>query len=372
MRGGFALGALATVAVVTLVASSCSTGDPVSGGSGSVAAGGPTTTLLIDRLLAPARTTPDGAPAPAGTAPIDLVVPPRPSLGCGGGLVAGDDHIGLTSSGVQRASMRHRPLGYDGTRAAPLVIDLHAYTESAAVHAAFDGLADTADRHGFLLVTPSGTGDSPIWNSARSPFVSDDVMFVRDLLHTVESTDCVDSNRIYVTGLSNGGLMASQLACSLSEQIAAVAPVAGVTVPADCAPTRAVPTIAFHGTADTFLEYGGGLGPSGDGLMTTPQSVAVFKNLDRRSVPDLMSDWARRNGCTALVPDQQLGADVVLRRWAGCGADVQLYTVEGGGHSWPGSAAYRAAPGIGTTTMTIDANELMWAFFEQHPLIVGA
>lgn len=336
----------------------------------SAAGAGPTTTLLIDRFIAPVRSAPDGSAGP--TVPGETgAVPPKPSLGCGGGLSPGDGQVDLTSSGSVRTSLRHRPRDYDGTRAAPVVIDLHAHTESAAVHREFDGLVATADRHALILLTPSGTGDPPIWNATRSPFVADDVTFIKDLLHQVEGTDCVDTNRVYVTGLSNGALMASELACSMSGQIAAVAPVAGVTVPAECAPTRQVPMVAFHGTSDTFLAYSGGRGPDGNGLMNTPQSVAVFKSLDRRSIPDLMADWARRNGCGAPGSDQRIGTDVVMRRWTGCRADVELYSVDGGGHTWPGSANYRAAPGIGTTTMTIDANEVMWAFFERHPLVAG-
>jgi len=352
---------LALTALVSLAAASCAEPDAISAGAGAA----PTSTLLIDRLIAPVRTEPDPSGATA------LSVPPKPSLGCGGASAPGSDRIDFTSGGLARFALRHRPQDYDGTRPAPLLVDLHAYTESAAVHAVFDGLAATADRHAFLLVTPAGSGDPPIWNATRSPLVTDDVGFIAELLHRVEATDCVDTNRVYVTGFSNGALMASLLACDLSTQIAAVAPVAGVASPTDCPTTRPIPIVAFHGTADRILAYGGGTGRDGDRLMNTPSSVAVFKGLNQTSVPDAMAEWARRGACGGPMPDERIGADVVVHRWNGCRADVELYTVEGGGHSWPGSLKYRAAPGIGTTTLTVDANEVMWDFFRRHPLTGG-
>jgi polyhydroxybutyrate depolymerase len=224
-------------------------------------------------------------------------------------------------------------------------------------------------------VTPQGSGDTvPFWNIAAG---SDDVRWIGALFDDVERTTCIDAARVYVTGMSNGALMTSRIACEYADRIAAVAPVAGITDPPGCRPSRPVPVIAFHGTDDRFLPYNGGLGTGtadlplpdgsgariGDRLRELRGDVPAFA-----SVPDSLAAWARRNACTGRPAETKVADDVTLVSYA-CprGAEVSLYRVEGGGHAWPGSAVSAGvATIVGRTTTSISANDLMWAFFRTH------
>jgi polyhydroxybutyrate depolymerase len=131
--------------------------------------------------------------------------------------------------------------------------------------------------------------------------------------------------------------------------------------------------IAFHGTADTFVAYTGGLGASVAHLRTDNSGTLGTSAVTSGgpSIEDIAAAWAHRNGCASTPPvETPVAADVELLNY-GChaGADVQLYCVAGGGHAWPGSQFSRSIETIvGRTTMDIDANELIWAFFVAHPL----
>ena len=279
----------------------------------------------------------------------------------------------LTSGGVERWYIRHVPAAHDGTKPLPVVVDLHGYTEGAQVHVHMSELGAFGDQHGFVTITPQGLGPIPRWETAVG---SKDVKFIGDLLDQVEKTVCVDTARVFVTGLSNGAMMTSVVACALANRVAAVAPVAGITNVAGCKPARAVPIVAFHGTADPFLAYDGGLGPAAaklpapDGSGRTLGDLGVRDRPKGPSVPDVLHAWARRNKCTGQASEKQVASDVTELSYA-CprGADVELYRVTGGGHSWPGSVfSKQIASVVGPTTDSISADAVMWAFFEAHPL----
>jgi polyhydroxybutyrate depolymerase len=253
-----------------------------------------------------------------------------------------------------------------------LVVDLHGYPEHADFHAGLDDLASVAEREGFVLVTPQGNGSLPFWNYQQHDDGPPDVAFLAAVVDDVERDLCTDSRRVFVTGLSNGAFMASTLACELAERIAAVAPVAGIRFEDGCAPSRPVPVIAFHGTADEFVTYDAS--PSGSSalsLPTDPASVANFAGHRPQPVEGAAEAWAHADGCDGPPAEEALASDVTLLRWGGCdaGADVELVRVEGGGHTWPGSERSVGLEAfLGPTTMSIEANDLMWAFFEDHPL----
>jgi polyhydroxybutyrate depolymerase len=265
-----------------------------------------------------------------------------------------------------------QPAGVDADRPWPLVVDLHGYSEPVAVHVLQSALAAYGETAGFVTVAPGIERPVPRWDSNVG---SGDVGFLAELLDHIGATVCVDTNRIYVAGLSNGAFMTSVIACDLSDRVAAVAPVAGIQAPAGCAPARPVPVISFHGTADTFVPYTGGLGssvaalPSADGSGTLG-TAAVSVASDSPTVEDRTSSWAQRNGCQAAPVEEVVAADVALLRFdCPIGDEVLLYRVDGGGHSWPGSAFSKTIESIvGPTTDSIDATELMWEFFQDHPL----
>ena len=334
--------------------------------------------------LAMAACSGSGAAAPKSSATADRPSGARsaasakaaPSAGCRGdaaGLAAGEEKTTITSGGVERWYLRHVPPAHDITKPLPVVVDLHGYTEGAVVHARQSDLGAFGDRHGFVTITPQGLGAVARWEAALG---SADVKFIGDLLDRVEQTVCVDTARVFFTGLSNGAMMTSVVACALADRVAAVAPVAGITDVAGCKPALRVPIVAFHGTADPFLAYDGGLGPSVAKLPAPDGSGKTLGELGARnrpkgpSVPDVLRSWARRNGCTGQASEKHIAADVTELSFAcPAGADVELFRVEGGGHSWPGSAFSKQIEAVvGPTTDSISADEVMWTFFQAHPL----
>ncbi|HLF76749.1 MAG TPA: PHB depolymerase family esterase, partial [Dehalococcoidia bacterium] len=216
-------------------------------------------------------------------------------------------------------------------------------------------MTQEAERSGFITVAPDGTESPRRWHiyGRRENGYEEDFAFVRELVQHVSSRLCIDPARVYATGISNGGGMSSLLACELNDVIAAVAPVAGSPFPGPlCQGKLPVPIIAFHGTDDTLVPFEGG--PSGR------------LGLPSRGVRENQRQWADHNGCDLTLRSERVAPDVVLESYGGCsnGADVQLYVVEGGGHSWPGS--YIGSRN-GATTRSIDATALIWQFFAAHP-----
>jgi polyhydroxybutyrate depolymerase len=287
-----------------------------------------------------------------------------------------DEKVTTTSGGAERWYYRRVPPVYDGTSPVPVVVDFHGYSEGSTVHLQMSDLGSLGDAEGFVTVTPEGTGPVPRWDTA---FDSADMLYVGDLLDELDATLCVDRQRIYATGLSNGAFMTSAVACVYSDRFAAFAPVAGVQTPDDCEPTRPTPLITFHGTADTFVAYEGGLGvdaldlPAPDGSGSTIQDAAPPELLEGTPVPDVVHAWAVRNSCDVEPTETDVADDVVLTTYACDDADVQFYRIDGGGHSWPGSEfSQRIESVLGFTTMSISANELIWDFFVAHPLEVAA
>ena len=299
----------------------------------------------------------------------------QPSAGCRAStpVAAGEVKIDTTSGGTPRWYYRHVPTGYSATTPTPVVIDLHGYAEGATVHLQMSALGSFGDSHGFVTITPQGSGGAiPAWDTSLD---GPDMTYIGDLLDEVERTVCVDEHRVYVTGLSNGAFMTSAVACRYANRIAAAAPVAGIRDIKGCKPSRPVPVIAFHGTADPYVGYDGGLGqkaadlPTGDGH-TLGQAGVVDTKTKGPSIPEITAAWAKRNGCTTTPTDTTVAADVTLIRFP-CpkGDEVELYRVTGGGHAWPGSQFSKAIESaVGPTTFSIDADDLIWKFFEAHPL----
>ena len=314
--------------------------------------------------------TPD--PRPTTTVVSPDQVPAVPSPGCGSSTaVPGETKVTTTSDGAERWYYLHVPPQHDGATPLPLVLDLHGYGEGAQVHLAMSGLGAFGDEQGFVTVTPEGQGSVALWDIALD---SVDLDFVGNLLDEVERTACIDLARVDVTGLSNGAFLTSAIACRWSDRIAAVAPVAGLQAIEGCDPSRPVPVIAFHGTADLYVSYDGGLGPA-VATLPAPEGTGTIPMPDTSgpSIPEMTATWAVRNGCDATPSETAVAADVSLLAFD-CppGADVEMYRVANGGHSWPGSDfSSKVASVIGSTTMSISANELMWDFFEAHPLPAG-
>ncbi|TET54767.1 MAG: polyhydroxybutyrate depolymerase, partial [Anaerolineales bacterium] len=249
---------------------------------------------------------------------------------------------------------------YDVGTPTPLVICIHGFVQWPANQMEVSGWNDLADEFGFIVVYPSGTGFPLRWN-AHAGFESgsdpmEDVTFISDLIDQLPHAYNIDERRLYANGLSNGGGMSHLLACTLSDRIAAIGSVAGAySLPwSQCNPSRPVPVIAFHGTNDQIVPYSGG--------------GSHREDLSLPAVLDWVAAWAEQNECgdTPLaLPSAGEASGIV---YTGCseGAGVVFYTIRGGGHAWPGGEPLPEWI-VGHTTQDINASEVMWTFFEQHP-----
>jgi polyhydroxybutyrate depolymerase len=272
---------------------------------------------------------------------------------------ANRDNGSFVSSGEKREYLLYVPRSYDRSKPTPLVISMHGAGLWGASQRDISRWNDLADRKGFIVVYPSGVGGKGVrvWRAEPGDGLMKDVRFISELIDTLKASYNIDSTRIYANGLSNGGGMSFVLSCKLSDRIAAVGMVAAAQTLAWtwCADHRPVPMIAFHGTADPEIPYNGG------SSWISPRPFP--------STPRWAANWARRNRCGTNPVESTVAADVTRRTYTSCADDaaVVLYTVQGGGHTWPGGTPLPEWF-VGRTTRSIDATSLMWAFFADHPL----
>jgi polyhydroxybutyrate depolymerase len=270
----------------------------------------------------------------------------------------------INHAGLQRSYILYLPASMDRSKPAPLVFVFHGGTGNAESAIRMSRFNETADRYGFAVVYPNGTGRLSgdillTWNGgdccgyAQEKNV-DDVGFVRAILPDLQTMVAVDPKRIYGTGMSNGGILAQRLGCEAADLFAAIAPVAGTLNFSPCNPSRPVSVIEFHGTADQHIPYGGGYGPKS------------LVNVDFASVKFSIEFWTVFDGCNSQ-PQTDTANDIRHDTWTGCAgaASVELYTIVGGGHAWPGGLG--GMPDSDPPTTSISATELMWQFFAAHP-----
>jgi polyhydroxybutyrate depolymerase len=263
--------------------------------------------------------------------------------------------------------------------ARPLVVDFHGLAEGATIHSTTSQFGALGQRDGFVAVFPNGTGSPVAWNTTARPPANPDLAFVSALLSHVESTQCIDTSRVYASGFSDGSFMVSLVACTMSNQFAAIAAVSGLQLPKPCRTPRPVPIITFHGTADPILFFNGGIGTatlnrilgnggSGDSSSTTTTTQPV--RLHGSGYPATVQAWAVKDGCNPKSTDTKVASRVILRTYqCPAGTDVKFYIVLGGGHSWPGSKFSQEISSItGYTTFQINATKQIWAFFRQFRL----
>lgn len=326
----------------------------------------------------------DGAPA--------LVCPPS-------SLPAGDYTRTLTVDGGARTYYVHVPpsLGSLGSlgaaSAASLVLAFHGggmtvMGDGGLGFELFAHVRAKSDASGFILVEPEGTpalpGSQPgaldVFNAGNCCEQAeqknanvDDVGFVSAIIDAVSTEVCIDPKRVFATGLSNGAMLSHRLACQLSDRIAAIAAVSGGmgnrdldTFPSPttlfpCNPTRPVPVLHIHGTQDACYPFDGGWGPL---------SLLTFE-----AVPLTIQNWVTRNGCEAGAPTQVFSSGAASCVLYPCAktAEVELCTIDGGGHYWPGGddwagSTFLCGANQGVRSSDIIANDAMWSWFQAHPM----
>ncbi len=337
------------------------------------------TALVSVGIVTAALAVPIGAAA-AATPPTTAssVVPVSDSSGCS---VVQPPKSGTTiqyvnAGGDAGGYFRELPSSYTGRTPMPVVVDLHGYGVSATDMIKVTQLGTFGNRDRFITITPQvGGRHIPYWQTG---FKSKDLTFLRGVLTNVTSTLCVDQNRLYVTGYSNGAIMASVLACVDAAQVAAIAPVSGIANPSHCKPSRPVPVVAFHGTSDPLVSYTGGLGslayklplpPGTQGTISKLLGNNVPQSTKGPSIPKSTAAWAKRDGCMSTSTTRVVAKNVALISYScGNGSSVELYRIRGGGHTWPGSVLDSKSKGLGPTTMAINADTIMWNFFSAHAL----
>jgi polyhydroxybutyrate depolymerase len=251
----------------------------------------------------------------------------------------------VTAGGMQRTTRVHVPSSYDPSKKTPLVINLHGRTGNAMSQEVISHSIAKSNSAGFVVLHPEAWGSPTSWNAGGGccdPAYSnniDDSGFVAKLIDEAKTRLCLDEDRVYVMGLSNGGYLSHRIACELSDRVAAIGDVAGGLSLQTCAPTRAMPMWKTHGDADPLVMYSFG-----------EQSIAF---------------WKAKNKCTTTTQTFQNG-DTTCIKHGGCtnGADIVFCTVAGGGHQWPGG---EELPFMGKKTDAIIATDAIWDFFVAHP-----
>lgn len=359
-------GAIAAALVLIVAVAGCS-----SDGDGSGASGTSTTVAKTTTTEAHTDAAPEGEVA-TGDA--------TPSAGCGTSTATpvSKKTVKLAVAGEDRSYDLVVPKAHDGKTPVPVVVDFHGLAEGAAVHAQMTQMGPLGEKDGFVVVFPQGTGSPVRWYLGTDGQKSD-APFVNAMLDGIEKDLCVDTSRVYATGLSFGAIMSSFVACGeLGARFAAVAPVSGITHSDDCKPRHPMPVLTFHGTADPILLFNGGVNLSGipSGAGGTGGSAAATTtttkpaDIDGAGYPATVAAWAKQNGCDPKPTDTKVTASVIHRVYD-CPAKspVEFYIVLGGGHSWPGSQFSKSIEKIvGPTTFDIQASPLIWAFFQRFRL----
>jgi polyhydroxybutyrate depolymerase len=282
----------------------------------------------------------------------------------------GDFDKTITVGTASRRYLLHVPASYRSGTAMPVVVLFHGGQGSATTIANITG-KDTfsifADRAGFIAIYPNSV--SGTWDDGRDTVTvaTNDVAFVDALLDEVAKDYHVDTKRVYATGISNGGMMTHRLACDLTKRFAAVATVAAnmpVSLSTKCSPSRAMPIAMLSGDSDPLMPYAGGSIPSG-----------ISGNV--LSVVDTVKFWSNKNGLVATAKTSSLtdadttdGTTTMLLEYGAAGSsnDIALYSIRGGGHTWPSGTQYFTELLIGKVTRDFSGNDAIWNFLSKHSL----
>jgi polyhydroxybutyrate depolymerase len=256
----------------------------------------------------------------------------------------------ITVAGVEREYRVHLPAAASG-RPDALVLVLHGGGGTAAGIAAHTRFDRVADRGGFIVVYPAAR--NRYWLDARPGYErGDDVAFLRLLADTLRRQHGIPAHRVFAAGISNGAMMSYRLACEAPGSVAAIGVVAGAMPAAlrnSCAGAAPAALVALHGTEDRLVPFDGG-----GSLLAVPASVSL---------------WAARAGCGAATTSDSIdavrdGTLVIRMVYPACAVPIEVHTIRGGGHTWPGGPRVRARI-LGRTTREIDAAEVLWRFFDR-------
>lgn len=286
------------------------------------------------------------------------------------GLKPGDFRRKLKVGRDDRHYDFHIPASYTKGTPSPLVINLHGGAGNPRQQRRDSKMDAVADKHGFIVIYPAGTGFAEdrflTWNIGLGDTFAtkrkiDDIGFIRALIDDAAKLATIDPKRVYITGFSQGGFMSYTLANALSDRIAAAAPVSGVLLvpPAEVNLKHPVSLIHFHGKLDPNVAYDGGIGKN------------AHDQIPRPSVGASVQTWMKACGITATTPSRTERRGQAELRVYGPGpegSEVALWSIDNGGHTWPGGMTNLPEDKVGKLNTDINASELMWEFFKRHPL----
>lgn len=286
----------------------------------------------------------------------------------------------MTNS-VNRIYRVHVPATYDRSKPIPLVIVFHGLHMSGNLMSLLTRFEAVADRKNFIVVYPDALGGK--WDTAGNSG-HDDVQFVKDMLGSLERLIKIDTRRMYVAGMSNGGFFVERLACELPDTFAGIAVVAASMMESTasrCEANRRIPAIFFIGTDDPLVpsedsDHNATLGKLGDAVGISglgSLSVPMAKMGGVMTGAEAVGFWCRHNQCslspyTNIEPDKDPhdGTKVKRETFGSYNSEVVCYSIQGGGHTWPGAVYSGPSDVMGKTTQDIDATELISEFFLRH------
>ncbi|MDE2271726.1 MAG: hypothetical protein KGJ94_07040 [Xanthomonadaceae bacterium] len=270
--------------------------------------------------------------------------------------------------GVQRSYVIHLP---PASASVPhgLLLLFHGGGGRGDGMARLTRIEPVADRAGFIVVYPDGINRH--WNDGRATIKHkvDDIGFVASLIDNLEREYPIDRNRVAVAGISNGAIFAERVGCDLAGRVGTIAAVDGTLATDyahDCHPARAVSVLQFDGTSDPIMPYAGGhvadFGGRGEGgnVLSVDATAAFWSRVDG-------CGGMRRRSLPATAPFDP--TRVHLTRSGPCrgGSAVRVYSIDGGGHTWPGGMPYLPRFIVGRTTRQIDASAIIVSFVLNHP-----
>ena len=273
----------------------------------------------------------------------------------------------ITVDGIERSFILHMPSGNNTSVKIPLVICLHGGGGQGKGMDRLTSFNDVADKYVFAVVYPDGIKKN--WNDGRNVTKKtvegnevNDVKFISSLIDSLIVEYNIDSSRVYVTGISNGGIMSFRLACELSDKIAAFAAVASSMTEdqsENCKLSTGIPVMIIFGDADPLVPYEGGEIKGKRGKIIPVKETVDF--------------WIKNNGCSdtpvehSTIDNEDDETSVEKFVYKG-NADVIFLLIKGGGHTWPGGWQYLPKIFIGRTSKEINASEEIWKFFSDKKL----
>jgi polyhydroxybutyrate depolymerase len=276
-------------------------------------------------------------------------------------LPPGDQIRAIKVGDVTRRYVLHVPESNTTAGPRPLVLVFHGGGGNARSMPNFTGFDQLADANQFIVVYPDSFNKH--WNDSRGLSPADDVAFVRALIEDLQRTYRIDPGRVYATGISNGGFFSNRLACDLTEKFTAIASVAA-TMPEAlvplCKPSRPISVLFIHGTKDPLVHIEGGPVARTHGNAVSLDRAARF-----------WRDWDQTSGQAVeeQLPERAHDGTTVRRQIYGKGrndTEVVVYTIEGGGHTWPGARQYLPVFLVGKSSHNLDATQVIWEFFAKH------